>query len=199
MDGRSCLVGLLVLRILTSAPAPMLRSNSPVTIRQRPTGQLSSSEVPRNSTPQNLPCANQPRTLTELTASFDKGRQPLATEVNGSWVAIGFVGGSIDIPSLNCTGVKRGDKFEFVIVANRYSLELDAIGMTYSQTVIMEPDHKGSAQFPVDFAGDNVPIYRCRLTPRKTLACLVDMYHQGVEFKRMLVREDQIERVKPMR
>jgi hypothetical protein len=197
MGRHSCLVGILVFRVLIGAPVPILRSIFPALNRPHPAGQLNSSEVPRNSTPQNFPCADQPRTLAELMASFNKGRLPLATEVSGSWVAIGFVGDSTTIPSLNCTGVKRGDKFEFVIVANRYSLELDAMGMTYFQTVIMKRDRRGSVQFPVDFAGDNVPVYRCRFTRRQTLACLVNIY-EGVEFKKMPVREDQIERAKPM-
>lgn len=159
-----------------------------------------SNEIPHGSIPQNSPCVNQPKSLKELEASFDKGRVPLATEVSGSWVAIGFVGSgySDNNPSLNCTGVKRGKKFEFVLVADRYSTELDAIGMTYPQTVVMEPDHRGSVRFPVDFDGDNLPVYRCRLTERRTLACLVAVYGQGVEFKKLPVEEDQIYKVKPI-
>jgi hypothetical protein len=195
-----CMVVILVFTAFTGAQAPTFRSVFLAQNRQSPAAQPSSTEIPRNSIPQNSPCADQPKSLKELTASFNKGRLPFATEVSGSWVAIGFVGDgwSANNPSLNCTGVKRGKKFEFVMVANRYSIELDAIGMTYPQTVTMEPDHRGSLQFPVDFAGDHLPVYRCRLTQRQTLACLVAIYGQGVEFKKMPVEEDQIYKVKPI-
>jgi hypothetical protein len=94
--------------------------------------------------------------------------------------------------SLNCSGLKRGQKFEFVLVANGDSVELHAIGMTYPQKVTMEPDRKGSITFPVDFAADEGPeTYRCRMTTRDTLACLVDAY-SGAEFKKMTVELDKI-------
>jgi len=94
--------------------------------------------------------------------------------------------------SLNCSGVKRASKFEFVLVAVGYSVELHAIGMTYPQKVMMRPDHKGSVEFPVDFGADEGPeTYRCRLTTRGTLACLVDAY-RGSEFKRMKVDAGQL-------
>lgn len=196
-----CLAILLVCRIIPGAQTPALRSVVLTRKWQAPTTEGSANDVPRNSIPQNSPCVNQPKSLKELTASFDKGRLPLAPEVSGSWVAIGFVGNgySGNNPSLNCTGVKRGKKFEFVMVANRYSIELHAIGMTDPQTVVMEPDHQGSTQFPVDFAGDNLPVYQSRLTERRTLACLVAVYGQGVEFKKMPVEENQIYNVKTIR
>jgi hypothetical protein len=177
--------------------SPLLRSVFLDQNPQSPAAQGSSEEIPRHSIPQDSPCINQPKSLKELTASFNKGRLPLATEVSGSWVAIGFVDNGLNQPSLNCTGVNRGKKFEFVMVANQYSVELDAIGITYPQTMMMQPDHKGSVQFPVDFSGDNNPVYRCRLTQRQTLACLVAVYGEGVEFKKIPVEEDQIYRVKP--
>ena len=194
---------LAVLIVSISLPGSPTRTLSPVfgpQSRQGPPAQENPDEVPRNSIPQNTPCADQPKSLKELTTSFDKGRIPLATEVSGSWVAIGFVGNGLSAnnPSLNCSGVKRGTKFEFVLIADSYSVELDAIGMTNPQTVKMEPDHRGSVQFPVDFAGDSLPVYRCRLTQRRTLACLVAAYAQGVEFKKLPVEEDQIYKVKPI-
>lgn len=102
------------------------------------------------------------------------------------------MGNGTDYPSLNCNGVRRGGKFEFVMVANQFSIELDAIGMSYAQTVKAKPDRAGSVEFPVDFDGDNLPVYRCRVTQRGTLACLVAVYGQGVEFKKMPVEKDQI-------
>ena len=43
-----------------------------------------------------------------------------------------------------------------------------------------------------DFGGDASPVYRCRLTVRKTLACLIDVYGQGVEYKKLPVLQNQI-------
>lgn len=88
--------------------------------------------------------------------------------------------------SLNCSGVKRGSKFEFVLVAKGYSAELRAIG-TSVQKVVMKPDHKGSVEFPVDFEADEGPeTYRCRLTKRGTLTCLSGAF-TGMEFKKINV------------
>ena len=50
--------------------------------------------------------------------------------MTGSWVAIGFLGNA---PSFNCNGVKRGPKFEWVIRANQYSVEMDIIGTTINK------------------------------------------------------------------
>jgi hypothetical protein len=117
------------------------------------------------------------------------------SQMTGTWVEIGDLSDYPSSPqhrSLNCSGVKRGNKFEFVLVANGYSVELHAIGMTYPQKVAMGPDHKQSVGFPVDFAADEGPdTYRCRLTKRGTLACFVGAY-SGVEFKKMAVQRGQI-------
>jgi len=162
-----------------------------------------SEEVPRDATRQNAPCVDQPKSLAELATSFQKGRFPLASHITGTWVEIGTVS---EFPpnqyqtnphptiykSLNCSGEKRGIKFEFVLVANGYSVELHAIGMTYPQKITMEPDHNGSVTFPVDFAADEGPdTYRCRLTQRDTLACLSGPF-SGMEFKRMTIKPEEI-------
>lgn len=162
----------------------------------------SSEEIPRYAVPQNAPCVDQPKSIAELAASYRQGRFPLASEVTGTWVEIGAVS---EFPanryqttphptiyrSLNCSGEVRGDKFEFVLVANGYSVELHAIG-TYVQKVTMQPDHKGSLTFPVDFEADEGPdTYGCRLTRRNTLACLSGTFG-GVEFKKMAVKPKQI-------
>jgi len=90
--------------------------------------------------------------------------------------------------SLNCSGIRRDSKFEFVLVANRYSVELHAIGINIPQRVTMEPDRNGSIEFrEVDFGGEGtLDNYRCRITNRGTLACLLGQYN-GVEFKKMAV------------
>lgn len=149
--------------------------------------------------PQNDPCADQPRTFKELAASFQKGRLPLASDIAGTWVEIGNLN---DPPpqspfprfrNLNCTGERRGSKFEFVLVANGYSVELHAIGMYCPQKVRMVPDREGSVEFPeVSFGGDEAPdTYHCRLTKRGTLACMSGTFI-GVEFKKMAVEKEQI-------
>lgn len=149
----------------------------------------SSEEVPRDSVPQNTPCVGQPKSRRELAASFQQGRLPEASEITGTWVAIGTVWS--EYRSLNCSGENRGSKFEFVMVANGYSAELHPIG-TYLQKVTMRPDHKGSVEFPVDFEADEGPdTYRGRLTKRGTLACL-DGALSGVEFKKMRVEKGRI-------
>src|SRR5262245_12990225 len=106
-----------------------------------------SAALPKNPVLQNRPCADQPRSIKQLMDAFDKGRIPLPRELTGSWVAIGLLG---DTPSLNCDGVKRGQKFEWVILANQYSVEMDIIG-TYHQKATLKQDNGGSLALPVDF------------------------------------------------
>jgi hypothetical protein len=154
----------------------------------------SSEAVPQNSIRQNTPCMDQPRSRKELVASFQEGRLPLVPELTGTWVEIGDTTeyDKSSRPSLNCSGIKRGSKFEFVLIANGYSVELHAIGMTYPQKITMEPN-MGSVEFPeVDFGGEGtLGTYRCRLTKRGTLACLISSYG-GAEFKKMAVEKEQI-------
>jgi TonB family protein len=153
------------------------------------TNQRRSEELPMNSVPQNSPCADQPKTLTELWDAFNRGNVPSASETTGSWVAIGMFGGYSN--DLNCVGVRRGNKFVEVMLVRGDSVEMHAIGAT-DQTRTLEPDHAGSVAFPVDFGGDAGPVYRCRVTTRNTLACLIDVYRQGVELKQMSVNADEV-------
>jgi hypothetical protein len=155
----------LCLALILVVHAQLLRSD-PLQDRVGTSVQGASNDLSTNAISQNSPCVDQPKSLKELTASFRKGRLPLPTEVSGSWVAIGFMGNGTDYPSLNCTGVRRGEKFEFAMVANQFSIELDAIGMSHAQTVKAKPDRGGRIEFPVDFDGDNLPVYRCRVTQR---------------------------------
>ena len=148
----------------------------------------------RYPTTQNEPCVNQPKTYSELTSSFQQGTLPLASQTTGNWVEIGMVrkNPSRRNPFLNCSGLRRGSKFEFVLVANSYSIELHAIGMTYPQRVTLERNSEGSIAFPVDFAADEGPDnYRCRLTKSDTLVCLIGDY-AGAEFKKMTVQPNEI-------
>jgi hypothetical protein len=116
--------------------------------------------------------------LAEPAASFRKGRFSSAAQITGTWVEIGELSNYPSSPlygSLNCSGVSRGSKFEFVLVANGHSVELHAVGMTDHQEGTMEPNHKGSVEFrEVDFGGEGtLQNYRCRITNRGTLACLI--------------------------
>jgi hypothetical protein len=155
-----------------------------------PTSGQSADEIPNFSVPQNAPCVDQPKSLKDFTDSFNKGMVPSAADVTGTWAAIGFVGHDV---SLNCTGVKRGNKLEWVMIANGYSVEIDMIG-THAQRATFKADGKRSLVVPVDFEGDDTPAYRCRLTRRKTIACLVGSppFVDGVEFKKVPVEENEI-------
>jgi TonB family protein len=152
--------------------------------------QRTSEALPPHSVPQTSPCADQPKTLTELTDAFNRGSVPSSSETTGSWVAIGIILGDYDT-YLNCAGLKRGNKFEEVMLAKGDSVEMHVVGAS-DQTRTLAPDHAGSVTFPFDAGGDAGPVYRCRITTRNTLACLIDVYRQGVEFKKMSVNEDDI-------
>ena len=77
---------------------------------QSPTSAgTSSEEVPRYAIPQNVPCADQPKSHRELAASFAQGKAPLASQITGTWVEIGDVYKDPAVKnSLNCSGVREG-------------------------------------------------------------------------------------------
>lgn len=152
--------------------------------------------IPVDPIPQNSPCASQPRSLRELTASFGKGRAPSAQELVGVWVEIGNFN-SVDRPhfrSLNCTGILRGTKFEFAMIGERYAyvMEVHAYGSSSAYRMRMEPNHKGSVQYSVCRDGDcsSEDVYLCRLTQRGTLACVDG--DSGNEFRKMKVADSQL-------
>jgi len=162
--------------------------------QQAPSTTSAEESIPEKPIPQDSPCANQPRSLRELTASFNKGRAPSAQDETGAWVEIGNF--DYGIPphsrSLNCTGIMRGKTFEFAMIgeSDAYVMELHAIGYEV-QRVRMEPNHKGSVEFSVDLNADGAEdVFTCRLTQRGTLAC-VDAHH-GEEFKRMKAADSQL-------
>jgi hypothetical protein len=161
--------------------------------------------LPREPIPQNSPCPNQPTSLGALTEAFNKGRVASAKELKGTWVEIGSFENANrpHYRSLNCTGIKRGKKFEFAMIGETddYVMELHAIGYSV-QRVRMEPDHKGNLKFFVDLDADSAEqVYTCRLTQRGTLACVDVMKAPGFktmdasssdEFKRMKVADSQL-------
>ena len=143
--------------------------------------------------------------LSELTESFNKGRVASPPELKGTWVEIGNFDNAIrpHYRSLNCTGIRRGKKFEFAIIGVGYEdmIEVRAIGYRV-QRVKLELDHKGNAKFFVDLDADGAEdLYTCRLTRRGTLACLDATRGPGFkrtdatgggEFKRMKVADSQL-------
>ncbi len=150
---------------------------------------------PADPIPQDSPCADQPRSLSELTASLDEGRAPSAEEEVGTWVEIGYFDNGIEphYQSLNCTGIMRGKKFEFAMIGESYAyvMELHTIGSPVFR-VRLEPNQKGSSEYSVgdDEDGDAMDVYTCRLTQRETLACLNG--GRGEEFKKMKVEDSQL-------
>jgi hypothetical protein len=141
-------------------------------------------QVPKDSIPQYLPCTDQPKSFTELSGSFAAGRLPLPSDVTGSWALIGIWVHKDSRPDLNCNGVKRGQKIEWILIAHGYSVEVNAIG-TNRQTTIFKTDDKGNLTFSINLEGDFVPTFRCRLTRRNTLACLGSPYYDALEFKKI--------------
>jgi hypothetical protein len=86
------------------------------------------NDVPSHSTPQNLPCVDQPKSLKELTNAFSSGTMPSSSDMTGTWVAISSFIDTYD-STMNCMGLKRGTQiYEEVIIANGYSLELHVVG-----------------------------------------------------------------------
>ena len=164
-----------------------------LTASARLAAQQPDDGIPITSVPENSPCPDQPKSLKELTVAFGGGRVPSPSEMTGSWVAISIFIGR-DESTMDCSGLRRGKKlFEEVMVANGYSLEMHVVGVG-EQKATMRRNSTRSLSFPFSFGGDAAPVLRCRLTKRNTLACLIDVYRQAVEFKRISVQPDEIAR-----
>ncbi len=171
--------------------------------QQAPTTNAEES-FPEKPIPQNSPCASQPRSLSELTASFNKGRAPSAQELKETWVEVGnFNYGMLPIDdamrqphfrSLNCTGIMRKEKFEFAMIGGGYAyvMELHVVNSSGTWRERMEPNHKGSVEISFCSDGDCSArdVYYCRLTQDGTLACIDG--HGGNEFRKMKVADGQL-------
>jgi hypothetical protein len=160
-----------------------------VSTRQSSSSEDKQAAVPRDSIPQYLPCTDQPKSFTELLGSFAAGRLPLPSDVTGSWALVGIWVHKDSRPDLNCSGVKRGRQFEWILIAQGYSIEVNAIG-TKRQTTNFKADDNGNLTFSIELDGDYVPTFRCRLTRRHTLACLGSPYYDAVEFKKISVNTE---------
>ena len=140
-------------------------------------------------------CDHQATSLTELKRSFAGGRMPSVAELSGSWVAIGIFGAAYnhgrETASFDCAGLRRGQTLEQVMLIKGNFVEPRFIGAPM-QTRTLTPDGRGSFEVPIDFGGDANPRHRCRLTATGALACLVDVYDEGVEFKRNSVSQQQL-------
>lgn len=115
--------------------------------------------------------------------------------MTGTWVAIGMFGDARshgkEYILLNCSGITRDEIFEQVMIAEGYSVEPHFVGSDTDKR-LMKRDPTRSLSFPVDFGGDANPVFRCRLTWRRTLLCLTDVYLEGNEFKQMVVPRNRL-------
>ena len=161
-----------------------------IPIQSTSTQQSRSSEndqegIPIHDVPQYLPCRDQTRSFKALSDSFRTGHLPSRSEISGSWVLVGFWLYKDSHPDLNCAGIMRGRIFEWVMLADGYSLGVDMAG-NYLKSAF-EPDRTGSLKFTIDLQGDTNPVFQCRLTQRRTLVCLGTPYYSGIELKKIRV------------
>ena len=152
---------------------------------RNPSSEQSNKEVPMHSAPQYLPCPGQTKTFSKLSSSFSGGHLPSRSEVTGTWVLIGFWLHRDSHPDLNCAGIMRGQIFEWVMLAQGYSLRIDMAGT--SQTSAFELGRRQDLTVAMDLGGDNSPVLRCRLTNYDSLVCLGDTYYSGLEFRKTQV------------
>src|SRR5262249_5368294 len=82
--------------------------------------------------------------------------------------------------------------FEYVLLIKGNTVEPRIVANADTRLQVLRRDRKRALTFAVDFAGDARPSCRCRLTRRGTLACLIDPYNWGVEFKKMPVLSEQL-------
>jgi hypothetical protein len=150
-----------------------------------PSSERSNEGIPIHSVPQYLPCPGQTKTFGKLSNSFSAGHTPSRSEVTGSWVLIGFWLYRDSRPDLNCAGIMRGKIFEWVMLAQGYSLGIDMAGT--NQTSAFELGRRQDLTVALDLGGDTSPVLHCRMTQRHSLVCLGDTYYSGLEFRRIQV------------
>ena len=168
--------------------------------------------VPKSASPQAV-CAVA-HSLAELKRAFAEGRMPSAIALTGSWVAIGDFtqhGGPGDEESdkVDCAGLKveitasgkrvKTRTLESALLINGYAIEPRIVANEWNidSRQRFKPDGR-SLTYGLGFGGDAGAYYRCRLTRRGTLACLVEPYYSGTEFVKMSVRPDELCQVKAL-
>ena len=133
-------------------------------------------------------CSRQSKTLPDLKRAFQSGRLPSESQVTGTWVAIGMFGAAAnhgeEQTHINCTGLKRDDGYEVVLFIDGYSVQPFIVGVTATGPRDMQRSGKTDLTFPIDFGGEADAVYRCRLSSKETLICLVDVYDEGVELRK---------------
>jgi len=190
----SNLVALLVFACPVLAQAPAAKTGGAVVQKAGPS-EGAPKENPWDIPSRNAPCSGQARSFAELAAAFQRGRFPLVSQVSGTWVQIGSIYARPEFKhrNLDCSGEKfRDGKFVSVVTTNGTRVEMNFGGDI--QTDELKANHKGSVEFSRDLYGDEgeEDTYRCRLTKRGTLVCLLDP-KAGVEFKKMKVDKSQLE------
>lgn len=131
------------------------------------------------------PCSGQAKTLVELRRAFNAANLPSPARITGTWVGIGVFGSAESHGSgfakVDCNGF-----FQEVLRFDGYAVKLEMTGAIVDKEEKVQPDTTSSVTFPAPGAGDAAsPVFRCRLTKRDTLACLIDVYQEGYEFRRM--------------
>lgn len=152
-------------------------------------------DVPMYATPVLKPCKDQPCTKDAFVSSYLRSRAPTRSDLTGAWVAIGIGYGSIPRPDLNCTGLVRGTSgvFESVLVPQHDSVEVDMIGMDFYR-IPLSFHQNGELLLPIEEGSDYPINFKCRLTNRRTLACLTATtgeFIEGREYRQMPVRGSQ--------
>jgi hypothetical protein len=77
----------------------------------------------------------------------------------------------------------RGKIFEWVMLAQGYSLGIDIAGT--DQASAFELGRRQDITVAMDLGGEASPVLRCRLTQRHSLVCLGDTYYSGLEFQKI--------------
>jgi hypothetical protein len=145
---------------------------------------------------QNAPCADQPRSFAALRRAFNAAKRPSVEEMRGTWIAIGMFGDARshgkEFILVDCNGITTDGHF-----AQAMQIAADIVVPYFVGTDTAERTitfGKGSVTFPIDFGGDASPVYRCRLSARNTLICLIGVYLEANEFKKMTVPSDKLYR-----
>ena len=137
--------------------------------------------------PPNQACPGQPVTYAALQHVFDGGTMPTQAEMTGTWIAIGsfaepdYSGGPRFV-AFSCDGIRHDAKFATAIFASAYTLDVHAFP-TLDESKLAEPTDTNSIAFEANEGGG----YQCRLTDRRTLACLHVQNPWAMELRKMTV------------